>query len=167
MQSNKLFYPSGALYAELGDTKRTYFYEDGTLKTIEPFFDGKLHGEALLYWPNGNIKRKSHFQHGIREGLDQMWSEEGQLVDEGSYEKGKPIGVHRRWSLAGDLIEEIGYIDSSRFNFRQWDELGQLRFEGIWADDTYFEKMWDKFQKTWKEKQGHWDGKKVVYTRAT
>ena len=163
MQSNQLYYPSGALYADLGGTKRTYFYEDGTPKTIEPYFNGRLHVEAVLYWPNGKIKRKSHFQNGIREGLDQMWSEEGQLVDEGSYEKGKPVGVHRRWSSKGDLIEEIGYIDAIRFNFRQWDELGQLRYEGIWTGDLYFEKVWDRFQKAWTEKQARWDGRKVVY----
>ena len=163
MQSSKLFYPNGALYADIGEAARSYFYEDGTAKTFEPYFEGKLHGEAVLYWPNGKLKRKSQFQNGVRQGLDQMWSEEGKLVDKGSYEKGKPVGVHRRWSAKGDLIEEIGYIDSVRFNARQWDESGQLRFEGIWADEAYLEKTWDRSQNTWAEKQGRWDGKKVVY----
>jgi len=163
MPLNKLYYPSGALYADLTAEARTYFYENGTKKTFEPYQGGKLHGEVLLFWPSGQMKRKSHFQYGIRHGLDQMWSEEGTLVDEGTYENGKPVGLHRRWSSKGDPIEEIGYIDAVRFNFRQWDEMGQLRFEGVWADETYFEKTWNKFEKSWAEKQGRWDGKKVVY----
>jgi antitoxin component YwqK of YwqJK toxin-antitoxin module len=163
VQLNKLYYPSGALYADIGEKERSYFYEDGTPKTFEPYMAGKLHGVTVLYWPNGKLKRKSFFQNGIREGLDQMWNEEGLLVDEGSYAKGKPIGVHRRWGPKGDLIEEIGYIDSSRFNFRQWDESGQLRFEGTWQGDTCFEKTWDRAQMNWTEKKGRWDGKKVIY----
>jgi antitoxin component YwqK of YwqJK toxin-antitoxin module len=163
VQSNKLYYPSGTLYADITEAARSYFYENGRLKTFEPYQDERLHGEVVLYWPNGQMKRRSHFQLGIREGLDQIWSEEGKLVDEGSYEKGKPIGTHRRWTPRGDLIEEIEYIDLIRFNFRQWDELGQVRFEGIWTDENYFEKTWDRFQMMWTEKQGRWDGKKLVY----
>jgi antitoxin component YwqK of YwqJK toxin-antitoxin module len=110
MPSSKLYYPSGALYADINETARAYFYEDGGPKTFEPTLEGKLHGEAVLYWPNGKLKRKSSFQHGIRHGLDQMWTDAGQLVDEGSYEMGKPKGTHRRWSPEGNLIEEIGYV---------------------------------------------------------
>jgi antitoxin component YwqK of YwqJK toxin-antitoxin module len=163
MPSSKLYYPSGALYADINETARAYFYEDGRPKTFEPYLDGKLHGETLLYWPNGQLKRRSRFQNGIRHGLDQMWTDGGQLVDVGSYEMGKPNDTHRRWSMKGNLIEEIGYIDSVRFHFRQWDELGQLRFEGIWKGDAYFEKTWDMSQKIWTEKEGRWDGKKLVY----
>ena len=80
-----MYYPSGALYAELNEEEHRYFYEDGTLKTVEPYLDGKLHGVVLLYWPNGKLKRKVHFQHGIRKGQDQMYNMEGLLVDEESY----------------------------------------------------------------------------------
>jgi len=159
----QLYYPNGALYADLKGTERSYFYEDGTLKTYESYKEGRLHGEALLYWPNGKMKRKVCFFFGIRHGSDQMWSEEGRLVDEGSYEEGRPIGIHRRWSVRGDLIEEIAYLDSVRFNFRQWDELGQLRYEGVWSGEAFVEKTWDRFEQIWIEKQGRLSGKKLVY----
>jgi antitoxin component YwqK of YwqJK toxin-antitoxin module len=63
----------------------TYFYPDGTLKTVEPRKKGRLHGEAVLYWPNGKVKRRCQFQEGKRVGWDRMWSEEGVLVDEEWY----------------------------------------------------------------------------------
>jgi hypothetical protein len=51
-----------------------------------------------------------------------------------------------------------------RFDFRQWDEKGNLRTEAIWADGVeYREKSWDRFQNIWIEKQGRWDGKKILY----
>ncbi len=161
---NHLYYKSGALYAALSAEKREYFYEDGTPKTIEHYRQERLEGEALLYWPNGKLKRKCSFRKGVRHGLDQMWSEEGILLDEGRYESGKPIGVHRRYNKKGALIEEIEYLDSSRFNLRNWDDRGELRVEAIWTDPaTYREKAWDRFQEIWVEKEGFWNGKRLVY----
>jgi antitoxin component YwqK of YwqJK toxin-antitoxin module len=68
--------------------EKRYFYPDGTLRTIENYKDGKLHGEISLYWPNGKLKRKCHFCDGLRHGLDQMWSIHGDLVDQDDYEYG-------------------------------------------------------------------------------
>lgn len=148
-----LYYKSGALYRR-GDT---YFYENGTLKTVE------REDEAVLYWPNGKMKRRCGFQKGVRHGLDQMWNEDGILVDEGQYEEGKPVGVHRRFGKEGQVIEEIEYLDGPRFNLRQWDPQGNLRVEAIWSDTDYREKVWDRFQNMWIEKEGFWNGKKLVY----
>ena len=78
-------YPSGALYARIQDEKHEYFYENGTPKTIEHYTEGRLHGEAILYWPNGALKRKCQFHQGKRFGLDQMWNDEGKLLDEQDY----------------------------------------------------------------------------------
>lgn len=77
MQPNKLFYPSGALYADINDKERRYFYEDGKLKTFEPYQNGRLHGEVSLYWATGRLKRRCHFQNGVRVGADQIWREDG------------------------------------------------------------------------------------------
>ncbi len=159
-----LYYQSGALYSVLGESKREYFYEDGTPKTIESYLFGRLHGESLLYWPNGKLKRQCNFLNGVRNGLDQMWSEDGVLLDEGRYEAGKPVGVHRRLNRMSALIEEIEYLQEGRFNLRQWDDAGELRVEAIWLDlDTYREKVWDRFQGVWVEKEGYWNGSQLVY----
>jgi len=84
------------------------FYEDGTLRTVEPYKDGLREGETVLYWRNGKMKRRVHFVTGVRHGLDENWDEEGNLCDSAGYENGKPVGVHRRYSQ-GKLIEEIQY----------------------------------------------------------
>lgn len=156
-----LYYQSGKLYAAIGEEKREFFYEDGTLKTSEEMRDGKLHGESILYWPNGKLKRKCHFENGVRHGLDQMWDAEGNLADEGCYERGKPIGIHRRFRKT--LIEEIEYLGDSRFNLREWNENGEIKVEALWNDFDYHERVWDRFQNIWVEKEGYWNGKKLVY----
>lgn len=158
-----LFYQSQALYCRVSEDKREYFYEDGTLKTLELYQNGKREGETILYWPNGRLKRKCHFVQGVRHGLDQMWNEEGILVDEGSYERGKAIDIHCRYGKLGNKIEEIEYLDAHRFNIRQWGEQGELRLEALWVDTEYREKAWDRFEQCWVEKVGFWNGKKLVY----
>ncbi|MBM3184372.1 MAG: hypothetical protein FJZ64_03610 [Chlamydiae bacterium] len=163
MSSTSLYYSSGALYAEIQENERRYLYENGQLKTLEPYKEGKLNGEVRLYWPNGVLKRLSEFRKGSRHGKDQMWSENGTLLDEGSYEHGKPVGIHRRFTEKGELIEEAIYLDSLRFNLKVWDEMGTLHFEGLWNQDDYVEKTWDRFQNKWNQKKGRWDGKKVVF----
>jgi antitoxin component YwqK of YwqJK toxin-antitoxin module len=82
---DKLFYDSGALYADLKHDKREYYYENGQKKTVENYRNGKLHGDVELFWPNGALKRKCTFVDGVRVGLDQMWDEMGKLVDEERY----------------------------------------------------------------------------------
>ncbi|MES2274217.1 MAG: hypothetical protein V4487_08505 [Chlamydiota bacterium] len=165
------YYLSSALYSiqrfasNVKEGKQEYFYEAGTPKTIEIYEAGTLHGETLLYWPNGQIKRKCAFKRGVRHGWDQMWSSEGHLIDEGCYENAQAIGIHKRFGKEGCLIEEITYLEGTRFNIRQWDELGSLRLDAEWIDlKTYREKVWDRFQKIWIEKEGYWDGKKLIYT---
>lgn len=159
-----LYYSSGALYCALSKNKREYFYEDGKLKTVENYSEGRLHGESLLYWPNGKLKRKCTFVKGVRDGLDQMWNEGGGLVDVGNYAMGKPTGRHQRFNEEGSLIEEIEYLEGPRFNLWQWNDVGEVRTEAVWIDsDTYKEKVWDRFQNIWIEKEGYWNGKKLVY----
>jgi antitoxin component YwqK of YwqJK toxin-antitoxin module len=160
---NEHYYLSGKLYAKMTDGKREYFYEDGTLKTIENYSEDRLHGLSQLFWPDGKLKRRSFFEKGVRHGRDEMWSEEGILVDEGQYEKGKPIGIHRRYNLEGRLIEEIEYLDAVRFNLREWNDEGEIKVEAQWRDFDYHERAWDRFKNVWVEKEGTWNGKKLVY----
>jgi antitoxin component YwqK of YwqJK toxin-antitoxin module len=165
------YYLSCALYSvqrfdsNVKEGKQEYFYENESPKTIEIYRAGALHGETLLYWPNGQIKRKCAFQKGIRHGWDQMWSSEGRLIDEGCYKNAQAVGLHRRFGKEGGLIEEILYLEDARFNIRQWDEQGNLRLDAQWIDPKiYREKVWDRFQNIWIEKEGYWNGKKLVYT---
>jgi antitoxin component YwqK of YwqJK toxin-antitoxin module len=164
MSYDNLYYPSGALYAQRSEEMREYYYENGQLKTLERCKEGRLDGETLLYWLSGALKRKCFFILGVREGLDQIWNEAGILIDEGSYERGRPVGVHRRWTQSGLLMEEITYFEPHRFDLRQWDEKGALRVEALWIDPAnYKERVWDELQDMWVEKEGWWNGKKLIY----
>jgi antitoxin component YwqK of YwqJK toxin-antitoxin module len=83
-----LYYKSGKIYCKIEKEEKHYFYEDGTVKTIERYKNSRLHGEILLYWPNGQLKRKVHFKKGLRHGTDEMYSKEGTLLDTDCYVEG-------------------------------------------------------------------------------
>jgi antitoxin component YwqK of YwqJK toxin-antitoxin module len=82
----RFFYSNGALYATLRFSRnrkcgrQEYFYENQTIKTVEEYLDGALHGESILYWPNGQMKRRSYFGYGRRIQADQFWDEKGRLL---------------------------------------------------------------------------------------
>ena len=161
---NKLTYASGVLYCKITDNKKEYFYEDGTLKTIEQYSDGRLMGVSVLYWPNGIEKRRVFFKKGVRDGHDLMFSDEGVILDAGQYEDGKPAGIHRRYSRSGLLIEEIEYLDKIRFNMRSWNDEGELWVDARYLDEeNYLERTWDRFENKWIEKKGRFDGTKLIY----
>lgn len=151
MQSTivKWHYPSGALYAEIEPHYHLYFYENGQIKTKEPYKNGLLDGEVLLYWPDGSLKRRSLFKEGKREGLDQIWDAKGTLVDEGRYEKAQAVGVHQRWNPQGKLIEKIDYSSNGTFFLQRWNDEGILSQESGWKKGVYWERKWDPIQQKW------------------
>ncbi len=140
----KFDYEDGSLYAICRflegqkEGLQEFFYSNGNLKTKEFYQCGRLHGTIQLYWENGQLKREVHFQEGIRSGFDRIWNCFGVLVDEGFYHEGKPQGTHLRFDDEGRLIEEIIYLNPSFFNYRAWDEKGNLLIEGVWEDDLHY-----------------------------
>ncbi len=61
------YYRSGQLYStelykgSIPHGVHEYFYEDGTVRSILPYKEGKLEGTATLFWPDGTKKREVHF----------------------------------------------------------------------------------------------------------
>ena len=131
---------------------------------IEPQKNGQRDGTVQLFWPNGVLKRSCDFKEGVRHGWDRMYLDNGLLIVEGQYEHNRACGIHRRFHRSGRLLEEIVYIDSKRWNLRQWDETNFLRLEAFWKQDRYFERIWDRFEKKWIEREGFFDGERLIYT---
>lgn len=67
-----------------------YWNEDGKLKEIINFKDGKIHGERKNYWQNGNLKSSANWDSGIQSGKGFFYYENGNL-EESNYRFNKKL----------------------------------------------------------------------------
>lgn len=98
------------VYNSLGQLKRTYnvhnnikdgeeieYYaepaEDGTLKPKLSFFwhEGKIHGLARTWYPNGNLESQREMANNEKNGILTAWYRDGNLLLIEEYEKNKLI----------------------------------------------------------------------------
>jgi len=110
-----LKYKMRAIYG-YPDGQATYYYPNGKTYMEGDFIKGKMHGEWLTYFRNGNIKVKSIY-------IDNVIVESTRFYNNGltqgifSYKNGKIDGIVEAYSARHDL-KVIGYwqngqIDSS------------------------------------------------------
>ena len=57
--------------------RQEYFYENGQLKTLMHYQNGKICKSAILYWQNGKVKREVFFD----KGSDKIYDKMGKLID--------------------------------------------------------------------------------------
>ena len=69
------------------------WYEDGQLFSKQFYKDGKKEGEQLCWWKNGQLMSKSFYKEGKKEGEQIRWFENGQLSSLESYKEGKQAGL--------------------------------------------------------------------------
>lgn len=66
----KAYFPNGQMY-------------DGEWK------DGKMHGKAQEFYPDGALKFEGEYKDGYRDGFGKSYNREGKLAYEGEWKKGE------------------------------------------------------------------------------
>ncbi|MCG8407110.1 MAG: hypothetical protein MI923_18085 [Phycisphaerales bacterium] len=66
---NKLFYKKDKII-RVGD-KEFHFHENGNLKSIGNYKNGKVHGEWVFFHENGNLEWVGNFKNG--EFISEQW----------------------------------------------------------------------------------------------
>jgi hypothetical protein len=54
---------------------------------------GRLHGEAQIWYSNGNIKRRGSFQNGKLSGKWEYWDKDGNVLCETIYKEDKAVSI--------------------------------------------------------------------------
>jgi predicted ATP-dependent endonuclease of OLD family len=143
--------------------KQEFYYKNGQIKTILQYHHSRANGKSTLYYENGKIKRETNFLNGKRDGFDRIYTEEGILIDEGEYKQNKPISIHRRWNERSNLLEKRIFHEAGYFDLFKWDEKNNNIFEGIFQKDGKYKERKKEGEKII-EKNGCWDGKKLIIT---
>jgi antitoxin component YwqK of YwqJK toxin-antitoxin module len=83
-------------------------YEDGKIKNIFNYKNGKLEGKATGYYKNGKIKIESCYENNNPVGLSKTYYEDGHLKSESEVKDGKLIS-YKEYYQTGQLKEEVRY----------------------------------------------------------
>ena len=75
----------------------------GEISGIEngSFKNGKMNGEWLRYYENGQLNEKVNFKDGKRNGLLENYYRNGQLLGKGNYKDGKADGFSKTDAITG------------------------------------------------------------------
>ena len=87
------------------------FYQDGkTPRKAETYAaTGKLQGERLTYFDNGQVQTRQQYENGQQTGLGEQYFNSGKLWKEGTYLKGLLAGPYRELREDGTLAESGQY----------------------------------------------------------
>ncbi len=55
--------------------------------------EGRLHGEAQIWYSNGKIKRRGSFQNGKLSGKWEYWDKDGNVLCETIYKEDKAVSI--------------------------------------------------------------------------
>jgi antitoxin component YwqK of YwqJK toxin-antitoxin module len=109
----KRVYKKGETIAEEGkipDGVVIEKFEDGKIKNVISYKDGKRNGRAIGFYKNGRIKVEAHYKNDDPTKLTRFYFEDGGLMSEVKYE-GKQKVYYKEYHKNGNLKEEIYYLD--------------------------------------------------------
>lgn len=104
------------------------------------FNNGQQDGIRFLYFENGKIKTEEPYKSGIFEGLFKEYSSNGKLYQEGTYHNNSMTGVWKTYYDTGELKEEVQFVDNNENGpFREYFKNGKVKYEGTYKGGDFEE----------------------------
>ena len=92
-------------WSKLQEGLTAYFYPAG---------GGPFSGYAKETYENGQVKKLVQFKNGKEDGPATYWNENGQKASEVNYKDGKPDGLWTWWYENGQKKETLNYKDGKK-----------------------------------------------------
>ena len=105
------------------ETKKEY-YDNGQIKSVEYYKDGKKEGLWIRYFYNGNLSIKGNFKDNKQEGYWMSYYDNGQLYLDRIYKDGKLEGIWKSYYENGQLNYEWNYKEGELISQKCWNENG-------------------------------------------
>ncbi len=134
--------------AELPTEVRETFFPNGATRRqwlVKVLPDGTEveHGEALLWYDNGQVKLQGEYVDGVREGLWLSWHSNGKNRGEGRLHRNRRFGTWIMWDENGQKRSEATYeVGLKHGRATVWDADGKVvstgeyvrkKKHGIWV----------------------------------
>lgn len=133
----KFFSSKGKLISEGHMVDKSFvgkwvYYHNKTkaVMTVEYYNDnGKLEGERLVYYPNGQMAEQANYVNGMLEGTSKVFSNKGVLIKDFLYHEGKLNGMSKYYNGDGQLLAEGVYRNDKKHGIWKYYENGLLTKE--------------------------------------
>lgn len=87
---------------------------------------GKLIGERLVYYPNGQFAEKQNYKAGKLDGVSYWYSEKNVVLKEFIYVNGQLHGPSKFYNPKGELISEGTYRNGKKYGIWKYYKKGKL-----------------------------------------
>lgn len=130
----KFFTSSGKLISEgQMDGKKyigqwRYYHKNSDKLMAQEFYDkeGRLQGDRLVYYQNGQLAQQEHYVDGKLQGTSKWYAENGTLIKLFNYENGELHGSAKFYNDKGQLLSEGQYKRDKTFGKWNYYENGEL-----------------------------------------
>ena len=85
------------------------WYDDGKLKSIRTFKNGKRNGLQIEWYENGKKKFEETWKDNKLTGTSKTWFYSGRKEREANYKDDKLDGLYTEWDVQGNLIKQETY----------------------------------------------------------
>jgi antitoxin component YwqK of YwqJK toxin-antitoxin module len=114
-------------------------HENGAIKRLATYREGRLEGLARGFYPNGSPWYLRTYHLGREEGVHRGWWENGVAKFISNYHDGKPEGLAREWFEDGSSFTEFHFVAGQEAGSqRMWTRYGKLRANYIIKDGRRF-----------------------------
>ena len=112
--------------------QRTEYHEDGSIKTISNWKDGKAHGKVTHYYPNKQIEVEANYIAGKEEGASIAYHPNGAVHKKVTYRNGRLVGEAMFYTETGQLYERDIYDHEGNLIYvLKLDKEGRTREEMV------------------------------------
>lgn len=109
---------AGYLNGRLNGTSIS-FYENGNVRDVRNYKDNKSYGRHYGYWGNGNQKFDYVYLNDKRDGINKQWYESGQPYAFLNFKNDSEHGLQQAWRENGKLYINYEAKDGFRYGLQK------------------------------------------------
>ena len=110
-------------------------YEDGSLKSVTPYRNGKEEGKAEGWYPDGSKMEERFYKEGKKVGTHRGWWEDGTPQFEYHFADGLHEGSLQEWYADGTLFRSFNYVEGEEEGEQKmWNNDGTLKANYVVLD---------------------------------
>src|SRR5690606_8901875 len=156
------FHPNGKLMAQgryVGpekDSTWNYYDREGVLRSTEHWQRGKLDGEMITFYPDGQVAERRHFKAGVAEGPAEQYHANGTLRYKANYANGEPEGSVIYYFDNGRKEIEGRSVNGARDGgWTYYNETGSVHMQVLYAQGRFVRQKYENgtFTEYWDNEQ--------------